>query len=302
MYCGPTLALRTWTLPLQNITVETVVLEAHNMKTRIISAVVLLPILLAIVLAGPKILTAILFGAMASIGAYELLYGTGLMKNTRMLIYSMVMAFLTSIWSYFGAQHMWAQIGILVFCVVLFADMMANHVRITFDKLALCIAAGLLIPYMLTSLVRIHVMPSGRHMILIPFVLAMLSDTGAYFTGRAFGHKKLAPAISPNKTVEGVVGGVISAVLGMLLYTMILGLVFKFQVNYFYAVIYGILGAAIGVFGDLCLSVIKRQTGIKDYGNLIPGHGGILDRFDSMLFVGTLTEVLLLMIPVAVAV
>ena len=272
------------------------------MKTRIISAAVLLPILLAIVLAAPKLLTAVLFGAMASIGAYELLYGTGLLKTPRMNIYCMVMAFLTALWSYFGAQHMWGQIGILLFCVVLFADMMANHVRITFDKLAMCIAAGLIVPYLLTSIVRIHVMPSGRHLILIPFLLAMLSDTGAYFAGRAFGHKKLAPAISPNKTVEGVIGGVISAVLGMLLYTLILGLVFKFHVNYLYAIIYGILGSAIGVFGDLCLSVIKRQTGIKDYGNLIPGHGGILDRFDSMLFVGTLTEVLLLMIPVAVAV
>ena len=271
------------------------------MKTRIISAVVLLPILLAIVLAGPKLLTAVLFGAMASIGAYELLFGTGLLKNTRLLIYCMVMAFLTAIWSFSGAQHLWAQIGILVFCVVLFADMMANHVKITFDKLSMCLVSGLIVPYLLTSIVRIHVMPSGRHMILIPFVIAMLSDTGAYFAGRAFGSRKLAPAISPNKTWEGVIGGVISAVLGMLLYTLILGLVFRFQVNYLYAVVYGILGSAIGVFGDLCLSVIKRQTGIKDYGNLIPGHGGILDRFDSMLFVGTLTEALLLMVPVAVA-
>ena len=287
--------------PLQNITAETVVLEACNMKTRIISAVVLLPILLAIVLAGPKLLTAVLFGAMASIGAYELLFGTGLLKNTRLLIYCMVMAFLTAIWSFSGAQHLWAQIGILVFCVVLFADMMANHVKITFDKLSMCLVSGLIVPYLLTSIVRIHVMPSGRHMILIPFVIAMLSDTGAYFAGRAFGSRKLAPAISPNKTWEGVIGGVISAVLGMLLYTLILGLVFRFQVNYLYAVVYGILGSAIGVFGDLCLSVIKRQTGIKDYGNLIPGHGGILDRFDSMLFVGTLTEALLLMVPVAVA-
>ena len=212
------------------------------MKTRIISAVVLLPILLAIVLAGPKLLTAVLFGAMASIGAYELLFGTGLMKNTRLVVYCMVMAFLTSLWSYYRAQHLWAQIGILVFCVVLFADMMANHVKITFDKLAMCLAAGMIVPFLLTSIVRIHVMPSGRHMILIPFVIAMLSDTGAYFAGRAFGSRKLAPAISPNKTWEGVVGGVISAVLGMLLYTLILGVVFKFQVNYLYAVVYGILG------------------------------------------------------------
>ena len=270
------------------------------MKTRIISAVVLLPILLAIVLAGPKLLTALLFGAMAAIAAYELLYGTGLLNDMRLVICCMVMGFLTAIWSFIGAPHLWGQLGVLVFCVVLFAQMMANHVKITFDKLAMCIVAGLVVPYLLTSIVRIHVMPSGRHLILVPFVLAMMSDTGAYFVGRSFGHNKLAPVISPNKTIEGVVGGVVSAVLGMLVYTLILQLAFKFHVNYLYAVIYGVLGSAIGVFGDLCLSVVKRQTGIKDYGNLIPGHGGILDRFDSMLFVGTLTEILLLTIPVAV--
>ncbi len=270
------------------------------MKTRIISAVVLLPILLVIVLVAPKLLTAILFGVMASIGAYELLFGTGLLKHNRLLIYCMVMAFLTSLWSFYGASHLWGQIGILLFCIVLFAEMMVNHVKTTFDKLALCIAAGALMPFLLTSIVRIHVMPSGRHLILIPFILAMLSDTGAYFVGRAIGSHKLAPVISPNKTIEGVIGGVISAVIGMVVYGLILHLVFHFQVNYGYAIIYGILGSAIGVFGDLCFSAIKRQTGIKDYGNLIPGHGGILDRFDSMMFVGTLTEVLLLMLPVAV--
>ena len=143
-------------------------------------------------------------------------------------------------------------------------------------------------------------MEQGRFYILIPFVLAFLSDTGAYFTGLSFGKHKLAPVISPKKTVEGVIGGVAGAVLGMLLYCAVLQLFFKFQVNYFYAVIYGILGSAAGVFGDLCFSVIKRQTGIKDYGKLFPGHGGILDRFDSMMVVAPLVEVLILLLPVVV--
>ena len=145
------------------------------MKTRIISAVVLLPILLAIVLAGPKLLTALLFGAMAAIAAYELLYGTGLLNDMRLVICCMVMGFLTAIWSFIGAPHLWGQLGVLVFCVVLFAQMMANHVIMTFDKLAMCIVAGLVVPYLLTSIVRIHVMPSGRHLILVPFVVMELS-------------------------------------------------------------------------------------------------------------------------------
>lgn len=270
------------------------------MKTRILSAVILLPLLLVILLAAPKLVTAILFGTMTAIGAYELLYGTGLVRHMRMVIYSMVMAFLVSIWSFYGAFHAWALIGVLLFCGALFAEMMASHVKRHFDKAAICVAAGLLIPYLMTSIVRIHIMPSGRHMILIPFIIAMCSDSGAYFVGRAIGSHKLAPVISPHKTIEGAAGGVLAAILGMVIYSLILKFVFKFNVSFGYAVIYGVLGSVFGVFGDLSFSVIKRQTGIKDYGNLIPGHGGILDRFDSMVFVGPLTEALLLMLPVAV--
>ena len=114
------------------------------------------------------------------------------------------------------------------------------------------------------------------------------------------GKHKLAPAISPKKTVEGAIGGVLAAVVGMLLFTWILDLAFGFRVHYGYALIYGIVGSLMSVFGDLCFSVIKRQTGIKDYGNLIPGHGGVLDRFDSMLIVAPVTEALLILIPLAV--
>ena len=133
-----------------------------------------------------------------------------------------------------------------------------------------------------------------------PFILAFLSDTGAYFAGRAFGKHKLAPVISPHKTVEGVVGGVLGAIFGMLIFCLVMQLGFKMQVNYLYAVLYGVVGSLGAVFGDLCFSVIKRQTGMKDYGNLIPGHGGVLDRFDSMMVVGPLSELLLLLLPVAV--
>lgn len=271
------------------------------MKTRVIAAVALLPLLLIIVLVLPKVFTAILFGLMAALAAYELLNGTSLVKHPRLIAYSMIMAFLVSMWCYFGKEYAVALLGILVYCAILFAEMMASHIKISFEKIAYCLAAGLLIPFLFTSLVRIHAVKStGKFFILIPFVLAFLSDTGAYFAGRAFGQHKLAPVISPNKTVEGVIGGVLGAMLGMVLYTLILQLAFGFRVNYLLALLYGLLGSLGAVFGDLCFSVIKRQTGIKDYGNLIPGHGGILDRFDSMMIVGPLTEALLLLLPVAV--
>lgn len=270
------------------------------MKTRIIAAGVLLPFFLLIVLAAPGICTAILFGLMAAIGAYELLHSTGIVKHIRLTVYAMVMAFAVSLWSYYGSSAVAAQIGVLVFVSLLMAEVMYSRLQLPMGMIAACLAAGLLIPYLLTSLVRIRQMERGQFFIIAPFVLAFLSDTGAYFAGLTFGKHKLAPTISPKKTVEGVVGGVLGAVLGMLLYGFILQLAFKFRVNYTYAAIYGVFGSLIAVFGDLCFSVIKRQTGIKDYGNLIPGHGGILDRFDSMIFVGPLAEILLIILPMAV--
>ena len=267
------------------------------MKTRIIAAAVLVPILLIIVLALPKVWTAILFGFMAAVAAYELLCNTGYVRHPRLVVYSMVMAFLVSVWCYTGQSYVWALVGILLFCAALFGEMMLSHVKLRFEKLALCFAAGLLIPFLFTSLVRIHIMDGvGRYFIMIPFVMTFISDSGAYFAGKYLGHHKLAPVISPNKTVEGALGGIVGAIVGMLIYSLVLDLAFEFEVNYLYACIYGLVGSLGGMFGDLCFSVIKRQTGIKDYGNLIPGHGGILDRFDSMMIVGPLAEVLLILI------
>ncbi len=270
------------------------------MKMRIIAAGVLLPLLLLIVLATPKFLTAVLFGVMAAIGAYELLNGTGLVKNVRLNIYSMVMAFWSVLWCGLGIGYAWLLLGAVLFWVALFTEMMLSEMKLTFDKTALCLTAGIILPLLLGSVVRIHSGDNGRFFVLVPFAMAMLSDTGAYFVGIKFGKHRLAPVISPKKSIEGVVGGVASAIVGMLIYCAVLQLFFDMTPNYGAAVIYGALGSAAGVFGDLCFSVVKRQVGIKDYGNLIPGHGGILDRFDSTMVVGPVAEILLLLIPLAV--
>lgn len=270
------------------------------MKTRIIAALLLLPLLLAVVLLLPKIFTAILFGAMAAIGAYELLHNTGLVKNNRMVIYGMIMAVFVGIWSVVWTVYPLILLGVLAFFCVLFGEFLLFHKQMSFQDLAITIVAGGLIPFLLCAVVRIHSLATGRFLILLPFVIAFLSDTGAYFTGRFLGKHKLAPIISPKKTVEGVVGGVLGAIAGVVVYCLVLQRYFGFQVNWICVPFYGILGSLGAVFGDLCFSVVKRQTGIKDYGNLIPGHGGILDRFDSMIVVAPLTELLILLVPMVV--
>ncbi len=183
---------------------------------------------------------------------------------------------------------------------LIFAELMAGLKNLQVKDAFLCMLSGMILPFMLSALIRIFVPKDGIYYIWIPFILAFASDTGAYFTGMAIGKHKLCPVVSPKKTVEGLVGGVVCAVLGMLAYGLMLQFGFHAKVNYLSLLIYGLVGSFGGVFGDLSLSVIKRQTGIKDYGNLIPGHGGILDRFDSVLVTAPLTEALLLILPVVV--
>ena len=270
------------------------------MKTRVIAGLALAGGMMALGLAAPKWCAALLWAVLMAIGAYEMLYRTDLVKEPRLVGYAAAAAFACSWWSYFGAVAAWGALGVVAFMMLLFWEMMRSHVQITFQKVCMTFVAGAVVPWMLCSIIRIHGMTIGRYMVLVPFIPPVLNDIGGYFAGMLFGRHQLAPVISPKKTVEGAVGGVLLAMLGMVVYAAILDLLFQFHVSYGYALVYGLLGALCGMFGDLCFSVIKRQAGIKDYGNLIPGHGGVLDRFDSMLLAGPLVEALLVLIPVAV--
>ena len=270
------------------------------MKTRILTAAIGVPLLFIIVLITPEEVAAVVFGLMLSIAVYELLYRTRLIRRPRMVIYSSIAAFAVTMWSFFGSQQAYLLLGLLVFCLLLFSEMMSDHVRVHFEMVCTCFTAGFVVPYLLSALVRILVLPIGRYVVLVPFTIAFLSDAGAYFVGIRYGRHKLAPVVSPNKTIEGALGGLVTAMAGMLIYALILDLGMGFDVEYALAILYGAAGSAAGVFGDLCFSVIKRQTGIKDYGNLIPGHGGVLDRFDSMMMVAPLIEAMLVIVPFAV--
>ena len=115
-------------------------------------------------------------------------------------------------------------------------------------------------------------------------IAAIGTDTAAYFVGSHLGKHKLAPDVSPHKSLEGSLGGIAASALLMAVFGVVLQLCFKLQVNYTAAVLYAVAGSVVGQIGDLSMSTIKRIHGIKDYSNLLPGHGGILDRFDSVIF------------------
>lgn len=271
------------------------------MKTRVLTAVVALPLLLLVVFVLPWTWpTALLFGLMGCIAVYELLHETKLCGYPRIIAYSMAMALLVTFYSW-GAVKIPAvaiYTAIFVYLLLLFFELLHAHAKMPFSTICTAVFAGLCVAWLLSAVVRLRVMEFGRIKLGIALILAMTADTGAYFVGRACGKHKLAPVISPKKTVEGAIGGVLFTVLFMEIYCLIFDFGFGYQMNYFYAAIYGVIGSILSIVGDLTFSVIKRQVGIKDYGKLLPGHGGVLDRFDSMTIVAPLTELLVILLPI----
>lgn len=267
------------------------------MKTRILVAAIGLPLLLIVLLAMPPVATAILLAAMCLIAVHELLVGTELCKDLRVVGVTALMALFVCLWSSGNQNLVHAVGGIWLFFLLLFGLMIASHGKLPLQTICVAAFSGLIVPLLLSALTRILTMDFGRFYILVPLIFAFATDSAAYFAGRFLGRHKMAPIISPHKTWEGVAGGVLGCVAIMLIYCAVLDLGFDFRVNYGYAALYAVLGSVTCVVGDLSFSVIKRQTGIKDFGTLLPGHGGILDRFDSMVFVAPLAEVLIAMLP-----
>ena len=137
--------------------------------------------------------------------------------------------------------------------------------------------------------------PAGKYVYLAVFIGAWVTDTFAYFCGMLFGRggkHKLIPDVSPKKTVEGSIGGIVFCVLAMVLFGVIINSITDLHANYLVLIGAGLLASAVSQIGDLCMSVIKRTYGIKDYGKLFPGHGGVLDRFDSVLAVAVVLAAL----------
>ena len=270
------------------------------MKTRILTAAVGLPILIALLLAAPLWAAGIAMGLVCTLAAYELMH-MALGKTPRRLYFSvMLCAFVLPVMFSLGKEFSWAVGVLLLLFFVLSIEQMvsyAGHWRITLDMIAVAMLSGGVLPIMLSTLLRIGLIPVvGRVRMMLPFVIAFASDTGAYFTGMYLGKQKLAPHISPKKTLEGAIGGIVAGGLCALIYGVIL-LLCGFGANLFSLTLFGLIGSVVAQLGDLTFSAFKRQYDTKDYGNILPGHGGILDRFDSLYYLAPLTEVWIALAP-----
>jgi len=275
------------------------------LRIRIIAGFALLLLLPILLFFAASWMLPIAIGIISAAAVQELLGATHFAIKKRIVFYALVFSCSIPVWYFFEISD-WlpaerAQIavaGLFCFTILLFIEGIIDHKNITFGIISTVLFTSLIVPVFFSSLVRISETTYGhRHYILLPFAAAIAADTCAYFTGIFFGKRKLKPDISPKKTVEGAIGGLAGGVVVMILYGLIQQFVFHNQVNYPFMALYGVLGSAAAQIGDLSMSLIKREFGVKDFGTLIPGHGGILDRFDSLLFTAPLFEGLLIFLP-----
>ena len=270
------------------------------MGKRLTVAAVGIPLVLCIFLWLPPVWLAIMFSLLGAMASYEVLWSAAFAKHARITVYSCILAALIPFYFYFfSANEELLLCGVFFYVILIFCEALASHYKVTFEMLGAALFAAIVIPYFLSSFVRLRVGQGelGIYYILLPLVSAFSSDAFAFFVGLSFGKHKLAPDLSPKKTVEGSVGGLFGAVVGCMIYGLVMSFGMKLHVNYFAMIVYGVLGSVISQIGDLSFSYIKRQSGIKDFGAIFPGHGGVLDRFDSVIFCAPLTELLIWLLP-----
>ena len=270
------------------------------MKSRLIVAAVFIPVLVIIMLFLPDYVFAVVVAVICAISAYEFQHATGNKGNDRISIYSSFAAALVPAGVYFGHGMLaFTAVVLVMMCLLFFEAIKAygKKKQITPGQVIMTLFGSTLIPYMLSTLIILRNMPEGRLFVLLPVISAFITDAGAYFTGVFIGKTKAFPHISPGKTIEGYIGGLAVGTAALLFYGAVVIMTTYYDVRFAALALCGILGAAATQLGDLAFSLIKREYEIKDYGRLLPGHGGMLDRFDSMVFAAPLFYILVSVMP-----
>lgn len=257
------------------------------MLKRIITAIVGIAALVGVFIFSHTVVLQIAFGLMAIVGVYEMLGCLG-MRNNRIVslcIYlmaaaSVVLTYYIKKDSYFICIYASLLFAILT---IIFASSVFSNGKIPVDKACISFTTCAYIITGFVSIILVRNVAHGKEVMLLVFLAPWITDTFAYFGGRLFGRHKLIPSVSPKKTVEGSICGTVFCTLVCFFYGYGLEKLFeKTYALYMFAVM-GFLISIVSQIGDLIFSLIKRRYGIKDYGIIFPGHGGVLDRFDSVI-------------------
>lgn len=266
------------------------------MGIRLVTSVVGVALLIAILYFMPTWVLCTVFCALSATSAYELLGNTGKLKGHPLLWVAVAAAGLVPYCTAYKPFDGAVLLVLFAFGFVAFVMGIFDYQHVTFEKLAMAFMGAFILPYFMASLLRIYMGAGelGKYYVLMPCIAAWGSDTLAYATGRLFGKHKLAPHVSPKKTIEGSIGGLLGASVGLCIFGAVMNSNYNVGLSMVTLFVSGILGGAAGQLGDLSLSLIKRNVGIKDYGKLFPGHGGVLDRFDSILFTAPIFELYLI--------
>ncbi len=275
------------------------------MKTRIITSVVALAVLAAVLLA-PAIVFNIALGAVIIIMLHECYTSAGASKSVMAAGFLSAAAMMAA--AYKGipsAVPIWENgyivLSVLLTVLIHMGAVVAEHGKTNYADV---LANGFLTIYITLSMSCLAVLRAefGTMLMLLVFICAWTTDTGAYFCGKAFGKKKLIPHVSPNKTVAGSIGGIITAIVACIIYIAVylktVGAQGTDAVSWLIPSVAAgaVIGGISGVFsqiGDLAASAVKRDTGVKDFGWIFPGHGGFMDRFDSVLYISPIIYVIL---------
>lgn len=264
------------------------------MKQRLLVAAIGVPLLILVLVFLPPLATGILVAAIAGAAAYELLH-TACKRPNELYGLTILYAALTAlmVFSITAVKSLaidWPQIlypaAAFLYLMGLFFFAVRTHGTehaIPFTDVAVCIVAAFLFPAMYGCIALLRSI--GPAFVLMPFVVAFIGDSFSMLGGMAFGHKKFAPNVSPNKTWAGFIAGPIGSALGMVLLCLVYKWAWSMKLPIWYFALVGIVANLFGQLGDLSTSLIKREAGIKDYSHIFLTHGGVLDRFDSILFI-----------------
>ncbi len=265
------------------------------MLKRIITAVVMTLVLLPFLIFSwwASILIPILTSLMATVAVWELFGCIGLRRDFTATVPAYLLAVglpLATFWFGEGSEGnisgylLLAAAAMTVYLLYLYTVAVFRRGRQTFAEVATLFVGVLYIVLSFASLSLLrHQTPYGGYLYLLVFFGAWVTDTFAYFTGRFFGKHKLNPEISPKKTIEGSIGGILFCMIAFAVFGIVMDFGWDMKVNYVMLCIAGLLCSLVSQIGDLITSLIKREHDVKDFGVIFPGHGGVLDRFDSVL-------------------